>query len=63
MDGTTRDRLERGAMILSVLDGLRKQSGIADLGRTLENMIVFRELADLTAGTAEAAAPQKPPGK
>ncbi len=56
---TTRERLERGALILSVLDAVRKQSRIPLLGRALENLIVGRELLHVEVSTALAEAEER----
>ncbi len=56
---TTRERLERGALILSVLDAVRKQARTPLLGRSLENLIVGRELLHLEVSTALAEAEER----
>ncbi len=56
---TTRERLERGVLILSVLDAVRKQARTPLLGRSLENLIVGRELLHLEVSTALAEAEER----
>ncbi len=56
---TTRERLERGFLILSVLDAVRKQSRIPMLGRSLESVIVGRELLHVEVSTALAEAEER----
>jgi hypothetical protein len=55
----TRERLERGVLVLSVLDAVRKQSRIPLLGRSLENLIVGRELLHVEVSTALAEAEER----
>lgn len=55
----TRERLERGVLILSVLDVLRKQARIPLLGRSLESLVVGRELRHVEVSTALAEAEER----
>lgn len=56
---TTQERLERGVLVLSVLDAVRKQSRIPLLGRSLESLIVGRELLHVEVSTALAEAEER----
>ena len=44
---TTKDRLERGVRVLTVLDERRTETGNASLGAGIERFIVSREMRDL----------------
>lgn len=43
----TRERLEHGAALLALIDKLRQESGLPQLGGNFEWSIVRRELAEL----------------
>lgn len=53
---TIHQRLRRGALLISILDALRRRSGLSRLACRLEDAIISRELAELEHGSGMAAA-------